>query len=63
MLTDLYEEAKKIGVRVGNVHIYNKGDNLKKAIIDLQNNGNLEREVIIEKMGRIEGINSVKFIS
>ncbi len=62
-LTELYECTGSLGMKVGDVQIYNKKDELPEAVVSIQNSSGKSREELLAALHGIKGIIEVKYIS
>lgn len=62
-LTDFYDGINALGMKIGEVQIFEKKHEFKGAIISIQNCIHEDREDVLKKIGMIHGVEKVNFIS
>lgn len=62
-LTDFYDGVKEIGIKLGDVQIFEKKHEFKGAVISLLNCTRKNREELLVELRNIKGVENVKYIS
>ena len=62
-LSDFYTGIKDMGMKVGEVHVYDKKHEFKGAIVSIQNCAHRDREDVLSLLNSLRGVIDVKYIS